>query len=614
MTKATGEKKSTKSKQPIVKYYETRSTVRKTRSKKPIAPILATPCTSRESLFHTPSANTLLRSKKRSVSRKRVKPRALVFSSDEEDNIEDDSTSPIAKLLSADIVGENSGSSRIKSDFVKIESTSETTNTDNTHERLPEFSKSSIDTLNKFSSATGKLKKLNSSIIYVIETQSPTRNKNIVNNETEDNIDTPNMTSTFDLTKFSKLVPQYDGKEDELDRFIDCCSDRYASCTEDLGRSEFLSALRSKLTGRAYDFFKKSTYTDWDTLRTDLKKQFSSPENFAGFHLKLTSLKQGNNSVREYADKIEKILHSMNKTSSEIRIANQDGSAFFKAQNDKLGIKSFINGLKDSLRNVLRARKYTAIRDAISDAIELEIEDASRVGSEDTVWRPPARLTNKEYKFWKDLPDEPKYKLAYPPYNVAPDRQQFCSGCGRHGHSLSFCRERMQMPRYPRTNYQSSYGNARPNFGNNNNMSGWRSNNQNAYPNRNFNNTQGINNQYRNTNGYYNQNTNRSQNANHNGNQNGNQFGNQNASNVQNPSRNFNERQNANTNQNGFSGRDNRSQPDNQYGNRSQSNQNRVAFNQNSRNGSGVQMVNETKNELDQGQEINDLTLNFLLE
>lgn len=78
--------------------------------------------------------------------------------------------------------------------------------------------------------------------------------------------------STFELTKFHKLVPQFDGNEDDLDRFIDTCDDRYAACTENLGKAEFMSALRSKLTGRAYDFFKKTIYTDWPTLKIDLKK------------------------------------------------------------------------------------------------------------------------------------------------------------------------------------------------------------------------------------------------------------------------------------------------------------------------------------------------------
>lgn len=269
--------------------------------------------------------------------------------------------------------------------------------------------------------------------------------------------------STFNLTNFHKLVPQFNGNEDDLDRFIDTCDIQHFSCTEEVGRTEFMNALRSKLIGRAYDFFKKATYTDWPTFKTDLKKQFASPETFEGYHLKLTSLKQNDSSVREFADKIEKILYAMNKTSSEIKVNNATGTEFFKAQNDKLAIKSFINGLKDSLRNVLRARKYTSIREAISDAVELEIEDSSRdIVSIQTT---PVENSKNDEKPTKDdalskslnKNSEGLIKLTQNRNNSSniaqnsQNRSLVCNRCGKFNHTSNVCRAR--FPINPNMNF-----------------------------------------------------------------------------------------------------------------------------------------------------------------
>lgn len=385
--------------------------------------------------------------------------------------------------------------------------------------------------------------------------------------------------STFDLTKFHKLVPQFDGNEDDLDRFIDTCGDRYTACTEDIGKAEFMSALRSKLTGRAYDFFKKTVYTDWPTLKTDLKKQFASPETFEGYHLKLTSLKQENLSVRQYADKIEKILFAMNKASSEIKVNNRDGTDFFKAQNDKLAIKSFINGLKDSLRNVLRARKYTTIRDAISDAVELEIEDASRkhnafisepTSSNITKIEKSANNNNNNGNNAMNKYIQARNNSINSNQNNS-NRTLICNRCGKMNHTSNMCRARFPMNQFP--------NNSNNNFRQNpNQYKNYRNYNRNNYSNQN---------QYQN----YSQNVNRNQTNNNNSNFNTNR-----QPNIQN-SNSFS------SNQNNFR----HSYPARFGGIPQNSNSNQT-------NSNGIQVLAEAKNDQPQSHQTDGMALEFLIE
>ena len=68
---------------------------------------------------------------------------------------------------------------------------------------------------------------------------------------------------------------------------------------------------------------------------------------------------EGNLSVREFGEKIERILAEINKISAEIKVGNETGTKFFKVQNEKLAIKLYINGLKYPIKNIFRSRVYT---------------------------------------------------------------------------------------------------------------------------------------------------------------------------------------------------------------------------------------------------------------
>lgn len=183
------------------------------------------------------------------------------------------------------------------------------------------------------------------------------------------------MTEAFDYQMFHRMIPEYNGNINDLNRFLACCDQFYKTITLDANKTTFLSALVRKLTDRAFDYYNKQEIANWDLFKENFRKYFASQQSFEGYQIELAKSKQNQLSVREFGEKIEKILNELNKICAEIKIGVNNGTQFFKIQNERLAIKSFINGLNDPFKNILRSRKFDTIGNAISDAVELETEE-----------------------------------------------------------------------------------------------------------------------------------------------------------------------------------------------------------------------------------------------
>lgn len=158
-----------------------------------------------------------------------------------------------------------------------------------------------------------------------------------------------------DYSNFHKCIPEFSGTTKDVNRFIACCDNFYSSLTDDNNRNIFLKSLVRKFTDRAFDFYNRNEWTSWDLLKTSLKKYFSSPKTFEGYQIELGKIRQGSFSVREFSEKIEFILTELKKISDEIIVNDLSGAVFFNAQNEKLAIKAFVDGLNDPLKTILSA-------------------------------------------------------------------------------------------------------------------------------------------------------------------------------------------------------------------------------------------------------------------
>lgn len=354
----------------------------------------------------------------------------------------------------------------------------------------------------------------------------------------------------FQTSEFHKLIPVYDGSVKDLQHFISCCDFFYK--TLDAGfRNTFYEALVSKLKSKAFDLYNNHQYRDWPEFKIALKKYFSVRKTFEIYQLELANIRQGKLSIQDYSQKIEEILREMNNIGRDIRVDNASGEKFFKAQNEKLALRAYINGLNNPLKNILRARKIENLDDLIRDALELEAEENIR--------------------------------------NPQLTSSKSCTYCHRTNHTIDQCFRR-------NNNRNNSFNNSNQNRFNNNNRN-YSNNNSN-----NNGNTRSGNSNYNNSNKNSNFNSGRNNNnSNYNNNQssNSNNNNNRNSQNYSNRNNNLN---NNNNNRNGGNYRYN--------GNSSQSNGNSNRQNSNQH----VRFVeSEQKNETLQTANVDNASLNFLL-
>lgn len=365
----------------------------------------------------------------------------------------------------------------------------------------------------------------------------------------------------FQTSEFHKLIPVYDGSVKDLQHFISCCDFFYKNLDARF-HEKFYHALVSKLKSKAFDLYNNHTYKDWPEFKIALKKYFSVRKTFETYQLELANIRQGKLSVQEYSQNIEEILREMNNIGKEIKVENASGEKFFRAQNEKLALRAYVNGLNSPLKTILRARKFENLDDLIRDALELEAEENLR--------NPQPTYSSKS-----------------------------CSYCHRTNHTIDQCFRRnnnnnnTNFSRNNSNQNRSNNNSNRNNFGNYSNNNGYnRNGNSNNNSNRNSNFNSGRNN---NSNNYNNNNNN---NSNSNNNSNNNRRNSQNYSNRDNNSNNSN----GNNNRNGGNNRNNgNSNQSNSNGNRQNSNQH-VRF-----------LETEQKNETPQTAEMDNASLNFLL-
>lgn len=99
--------------------------------------------------------------------------------------------------------------------------------------------------------------------------------------ETHDNKDIKMAKSITQMLKaINSTIPEYAGcsgrnSQQELGRFIDCCEILYAAYRDnDANKQQFMTLIKSRFKGDAYDLVNRSSYTTFDELKKILFKTY----------------------------------------------------------------------------------------------------------------------------------------------------------------------------------------------------------------------------------------------------------------------------------------------------------------------------------------------------
>lgn len=228
--------------------------------------------------------------------------------------------------------------------------------------------------------------------------------------------------STFSAELAIRIIPEFDGTNN-YSKFMDMCQYFYNQINVGTELEFFLQIIRLKLCGSAYETFKHKKFTDWESFQKELNSHYLCSKSIQQLQRELISLKQlSNESVRSFANKIEKIL-------SELNEFEKLGSGVIE-RNSESALSVFVDGLYNhSLKIVIKSRNITKLNDAISLALQEENS-----------------FSQNSFNSQSNL-NKPNYSQNYNSNNFSNNIRpannfvrKFCSFCNISGHRLEECR------------------------------------------------------------------------------------------------------------------------------------------------------------------------------
>lgn len=177
--------------------------------------------------------------------------------------------------------------------------------------------------------------------------------------------------SELDRKYILNFIPQFSGVRSEYHRFVTSCDLIYSNLNLDNDRTEFVDIIKvNKLIGTAYDAVKYKRFKDWPSLKSEIKKCFIGTRTAAQIHIDFAKIRQGNENIQNFSNKIENLLSELD----DVSLA-EDGSAcnaHILKLNNKTAIKAFEDGLNNPIGYLIKACRFSSLSDAIARALEEE--------------------------------------------------------------------------------------------------------------------------------------------------------------------------------------------------------------------------------------------------
>lgn len=229
----------------------------------------------------------------------------------------------------------------------------------------------------------------------------------IETNSTVDKMASP----VLSLDMAVKLIPNYDGKREELQRFINSCEFALDKVGENY-RSLLLEIIKNKITGKAYNVIRFRNLENWEALKLQLEEFYIEKRSIAHLQLELTTCRQKlDEDVRAYSHRIEKILAPLIDASIEGK--GRESALAIQGLLKQQALNIFQEGLLQPLKLIVKAKGKTEFEDAVAIAI-LE-----------------------ECAFKSDR--ESQRFFGHKTKNEQAKSQKQCFNCGKKGHISAQC-------------------------------------------------------------------------------------------------------------------------------------------------------------------------------
>lgn len=195
--------------------------------------------------------------------------------------------------------------------------------------------------------------------------------QNIVSLKSESIKNNKIMASLLNCGIALKVIPEFDGSSAELHKFLTACDFIYEPLTTDNDQKTFLKLVTTKLSKQAYDFIKYKELTTWPDLKTDLVDFFSESQSLEALQVELVQMFQKKDeNVKSFSNRVESTLSKLN----DACIAREGVASATAIQNinKTTALKAFEDGLKNPIKLIIKACRFTDLVSATRKAIEEE--------------------------------------------------------------------------------------------------------------------------------------------------------------------------------------------------------------------------------------------------
>lgn len=245
------------------------------------------------------------------------------------------------------------------------------------------------------------------------------------------------------IRDLTKLIPEYDGAEKNLDIFIKKVNKLWLHIAEydDNDKNQFLLVLQLKLTDKAAEAVQNNEFNNWENVRDELIEHITPHRNTEKSELKLSSVRQKKDEdIEAYAKRIQEALDTLNRSFPE-----NEQNEVIKRENNRKARKSFENGLfNPNLRSKAIAKGSTDLKEAIDYIIEQELRFSEL--------KPSNNLFCTYCKKNNHLIDQCRLRNAnqnksqdFKP-NQTNKKDITCFKCNKKGHYANSCRSQKSQP------------------------------------------------------------------------------------------------------------------------------------------------------------------------
>lgn len=232
--------------------------------------------------------------------------------------------------------------------------------------------------------------------------------------------------SELTLTEALRLTPEFDGNSSELHRFLNSCNTVIELLTTEQ-KVPYFKVLKLKLKGRAYELVKYTEFSNYEDLKKKLLSQFLETRTLETLQSDLINARQQNNeSEIDFGNRVEQLLMDLNTACCPDSTVDKKLTEPIRILNSRTALKAFQEGLREPLRLLIKASRYSTLKEAIEAAACEGKNKNNRNESSQSRSHTNSKFCNHCRKNGHTF-DECRSKLK-------------CTNCQRIGHSATQCR------------------------------------------------------------------------------------------------------------------------------------------------------------------------------